>query len=88
MGSLGFDVAIGLSLALAFALVRSFILDIIEPPRPCHRFEQDAAETWLQEKTPRVWRSNMRFWSDHRRLAARCVTEAAENNGPMIFGSA
>jgi len=34
MGSLGFDVAIGLGLALAFAVVRRFILDVIEPPRP------------------------------------------------------
>jgi hypothetical protein len=34
MSSLGFDVAIGLGLALAFAVVRRFILDIIEPPRP------------------------------------------------------
>jgi hypothetical protein len=34
MGSLGFDVAIGLGLALAFAVVRRFILDMIKPPRP------------------------------------------------------
>jgi|SRR5580704_162718 hypothetical protein len=34
MSSLGFDVAIGLGLALAFAVVRRFILDMIEPPRP------------------------------------------------------
>ena len=34
MSSLGFDVAIGLGLALAFAVVRRFILDVIEPPRP------------------------------------------------------
>jgi len=34
MGNLGFDVAIGLGLALAFAVVRRFILDMIEPPRP------------------------------------------------------
>jgi hypothetical protein len=34
MDNLGFDVAIGLGLALAFAVVRRFILDIIEPPRP------------------------------------------------------
>jgi hypothetical protein len=34
MGNLGFDVAIGLCLALAFAVVRRFILDMIEPPRP------------------------------------------------------
>jgi hypothetical protein len=36
MGNLGFDVAIGLVLALAFAVVRRFILDMIEPPRPSH----------------------------------------------------
>jgi len=34
MSSLGFDVAIGLGLALAFVVVRRFILDMIEPPRP------------------------------------------------------
>jgi hypothetical protein len=34
MGSLGFDVTIGLGLALVFAVVRHFILDMIEPPRP------------------------------------------------------
>ena len=34
MGNLGFDVAIGLGLALAFAVVRRFILDMTEPPRP------------------------------------------------------
>jgi hypothetical protein len=34
MGSLGFDVAIGLGLALVFAVVRRFILDMIEPPPP------------------------------------------------------
>jgi hypothetical protein len=39
MGNLGFDVAIGLGLALAFAVVRRFILDMIEPPRPSDRSE-------------------------------------------------
>jgi hypothetical protein len=34
MSSFGFDVAIGLGLALAFAVVRRFVLDMIEPPRP------------------------------------------------------
>jgi hypothetical protein len=34
MANLGFDVAIGLCLALAFALVRRSIVDLIEPMRP------------------------------------------------------
>ena len=34
MANLGSDVAIGLCLAIAFALVRRFILDLIEPTRP------------------------------------------------------
>jgi hypothetical protein len=34
MGNLGFDVAIGFGLALAFAVVRRFILDMIEPMDP------------------------------------------------------
>jgi hypothetical protein len=34
MSSLGFDVAIALGLALAFVVVRRFVLDMIEPSRP------------------------------------------------------
>jgi len=33
MSGWGFDIAIGLGLVLAFALVRWFILDLIDPPR-------------------------------------------------------
>jgi hypothetical protein len=36
MANLGFDVAIGLYLALAFAVIRRFIQDLIEPTRPSH----------------------------------------------------
>jgi hypothetical protein len=36
MANLGFDVAIGLRLALAFAVIRRFIRDLIEPTRPSH----------------------------------------------------
>jgi hypothetical protein len=34
LANLGFDVAIGLGLILAFAVVRRFILDLIEAQRP------------------------------------------------------
>jgi hypothetical protein len=34
MANLGFDVAVALCLALAFVVVRRFILDLIEPPGP------------------------------------------------------